>query len=108
MAKKTSANAKAAYGRYESENTAGKNKAIRAARHSKLHPNDKGGTPLRGAKQDMSSRPTKFEASLKRAVQHELLFGAENQVTGRDLSNSSARKEFISTSKPIPSTKKAA
>lgn len=97
MAKKTSANAKARYTRYANENTAAKNKAARAERHAKKHPNDKATGGLRGCTQDMSNRPTKFEASLKRAVQHELLFGQEKgHVKNRDLSNAKARKSFLS------------
>lgn len=100
MAKKTSANAKARYTRYANENTAATNKAARAERHAKAHPADKGGVPLKGAKQDMSNRPTKFEASVKRAVQHDLLFGQETgHVQGRDLSSAQARKNFISPKK---------
>ena len=108
MAKKTSANAKARYTSYANSNTAAKNKAARAERHAKRHPNDAGGTPLRGNTQGMGTRSTKLEAALKRAVQHELLFGQETkQVKGRDLSNAKARKAFLESTK-AKSNKKAA
>lgn len=109
MAKKTSANAKARYTTYANSNTAAKNKAARAERHSKAHPNDTQPGGLKGCTQDMTNRPTKFEASIRRAVQHDLLFGQEKgHVKGRDLSTSMARKSFLKSLKTETSTKKKA
>lgn len=99
MAKKTSANAKAAYGRYESEGRAAKNKAARAVRHSKRHPNDVTTGGRGGRTQDMDNRPTALDARINRAVAHEMLFGQGKEVKGRDLSSASARKAFLAPAK---------
>lgn len=109
MAKKTSANAKAAYARYDSEGRKAKNKAARAVRHAKRHPNDNATSKTKGGRtQDVENRPTKFIASVKRAVAHKMLFGLEVQVKGRDLSTASARKTILTPVAKPSITKKAA
>lgn len=101
MSKKTSATKKANYGRYQSESRADVNKTAKINRHMKTHENDlqsKGRKPSTCAGKTNVKR-SKFEAALKRAVRHELLFGQPKKAhtSGRDLRSTVSQNAFANT-----------
>lgn len=70
MAKKTSANAKASYARYESENRAETNKKVKIARHLAKHPEDKQTQERKTTKGSgrAHTKNTPLEAQIKRSL----------------------------------------
>lgn len=70
MANKTSANAKAAYARYENENRADSNSKLKLERHMSRHPGDaQSANRVKPRTAGMSHvKTTQFMASLKRSL----------------------------------------